>query len=88
MNHSRVLTVGKRGEIQVPDEVRSRYHLEPETLVRLVETRAGILIVPLQDVESSPDLEAELRDWQQHTAQSWEMFPYEELEWSEETSTG
>ncbi|MCX7688980.1 MAG: hypothetical protein N2045_13525 [Fimbriimonadales bacterium] len=78
MNNAQVLMVGKQGEIQVPDDVRNRYHLEPETPVRLVETRAGILIVPLTESAISPDLETELERWRQVAASSWEMFPYEE----------
>ncbi|MEN3001529.1 MAG: AbrB/MazE/SpoVT family DNA-binding domain-containing protein [Armatimonadota bacterium] len=78
MNNAQVLVVGKHGEIQVPEEVRHRYHLEPETPVRLVETRAGILIVPLTSPTISSEFERELEWWQQVAADSWKMFPYEE----------
>ena len=40
------LIVGHRGEVTLPDTVRERYGLSPETPVRLVETRSGILLVP------------------------------------------
>lgn len=78
MSQIQVLKVGKEGEIQVPDEVRNRYHLEPETPVRLVETRAGILIIPLATPHASSELEAELAQWQDVAVSSWELFPYED----------
>lgn len=78
MSETQVLTVGKYGEIQVPDEICNRYHLEPETPVRIVETRASILIVPLTATENSSDLEVELTHWQEFTISSWDQFPYED----------
>lgn len=78
MSETQVLTIGKHGEIQVPDELRTRYHLAPETPVRLVETRVGILIVPLAPTQNGSELEAELAHWQDITISSWDMFPYED----------
>ena len=54
------LTIGHHGEITLPDDLRSRYGLNPDTPVRVVETRAGILIVRLHDGPMSDELAREL----------------------------
>jgi bifunctional DNA-binding transcriptional regulator/antitoxin component of YhaV-PrlF toxin-antitoxin module len=72
------LTVGRGGEIVLPDPVRDRYGLAPDTPVRIVETRSGILLVPLTDEPMSAELEQELEEWQSLSLQTWEMFPYED----------
>jgi bifunctional DNA-binding transcriptional regulator/antitoxin component of YhaV-PrlF toxin-antitoxin module len=71
------LTVGHHGEITLPDEVRARYGLGPETSIRVVETRAGVLIVPLHDGPMSEELARELADWQALGAEGLDLFPYE-----------
>jgi len=58
-------TVGDLGEIALPAELRQRYGLTPNTPLRLVETRAEILIVPLTDEPMSEELAQELRSWQE-----------------------
>lgn len=73
------ITVGKNGEVVVPPDMRVRYHLEPDIPVRLVETRVGILIVPLAG-KLSEELLQELAEWQQVGMQNWEQFPYEDAE--------
>lgn len=72
------LTVGQCGEIALPAELRERYGLRPDTPVRIIETRSGILLVPMTDEPMSPDLERELAEWQSLSAQAWEIFPYED----------
>ncbi|MEN3002367.1 MAG: AbrB/MazE/SpoVT family DNA-binding domain-containing protein [Armatimonadota bacterium] len=73
------VTIGKNGELVVPPELRERYHLEPDVPVRLVETRVGILVIPL--VGTLPQgLLQELADWQQLGMRAWEQFPYEDTE--------
>jgi AbrB family looped-hinge helix DNA binding protein len=72
------LTVGRAGEIVLPDPVRDRYGLAPDTPVRIVETRSGILLVPLTDEPMSAELEQELEEWQSLSVQTWTMFPYED----------
>jgi bifunctional DNA-binding transcriptional regulator/antitoxin component of YhaV-PrlF toxin-antitoxin module len=74
------LTVGKKGEISLPDTVRERYGMTPDTPVRVIETRRGVLLVPLTDEPMSPELAQELADWQALSAEVWEMFPYEDAE--------
>lgn len=71
------LTVGKMGEIALPDTVRARYGMAPDTPVRIIETRRGILIVPLTDEPMSQELAEELAEWQTLSAEVWEMLPYE-----------
>jgi bifunctional DNA-binding transcriptional regulator/antitoxin component of YhaV-PrlF toxin-antitoxin module len=71
------LTVGHAGEIVLPSEVRDRYGLVPDRPVRIVETRSGILLVPLADAPPSEELARELAEWQALGAESWELFPYE-----------
>ena len=71
------LTVGHRGEITLPDDVRERYGLSPETALRVIETRAGVLLVPLHDGPMGEDLARELAEWQALGAESLASFPYE-----------
>jgi len=74
------LTVGHFGEISLPEEVRGRYGLTPDTPVRLIETRSGILIVPLSDAPMAPELAQELSEWQSLGPGAWDMFPFEDTE--------
>ena len=69
-------TIGRQGEIALPDEVRERYGFVPDAPIRIIETSTGILIVPLTDAPMSPELEQELLAWQSLGAETWDMFPY------------
>jgi bifunctional DNA-binding transcriptional regulator/antitoxin component of YhaV-PrlF toxin-antitoxin module len=73
-----ILTVGPSGEIELPEKVRERYGIAPASPVRLIETRGGILLVPLSDAPMSAELAEELAQWQALSAEAWEMFPFEE----------
>lgn len=59
--------------------MREKYHLTPETSLRLIETRTGILLVPITDEPMSEELAGELAEWQSLSLESWDMFPYEEI---------
>ena len=72
------MIVGRGGEVTLPGDVRGRYGMSPDTTVRLVETRAGLLLVPITDDPISEALALELSQWQELGRQSLEMFPYEE----------
>lgn len=72
------LTVGREGEIALPDDLRERYDLKPDTPIRIVETKAGILLIPLTDAPMDAALAEELAEWQSLSLQVWDMFPYEE----------
>jgi bifunctional DNA-binding transcriptional regulator/antitoxin component of YhaV-PrlF toxin-antitoxin module len=68
------LSVEASGAIRLPDELRERYGFHKDTPVRVIETRNGILLVPLTDAPVSPELARELAEWQSMAASSWEMF--------------
>jgi bifunctional DNA-binding transcriptional regulator/antitoxin component of YhaV-PrlF toxin-antitoxin module len=72
------LMVGRGGEIALPESVRERYELSPDAPVRVVETRTGILLVPLTDAPMRPELVQELAEWRSLSAETWQVFPYEE----------
>jgi bifunctional DNA-binding transcriptional regulator/antitoxin component of YhaV-PrlF toxin-antitoxin module len=68
------------GKITLPEEVVDRYQLEEDTAVRVIETRNGILLVPLSDAPMNDALRAELEEWQALGLESFETFPFEEVE--------
>ncbi|MDX6403160.1 MAG: hypothetical protein QOH70_615 [Blastocatellia bacterium] len=70
----------ENGKITLPDDVCDRYRLNEETPLRMIETRNGILLVPLTNEPMSADLRDELEAWQELGAEGFGMFPYEELE--------
>lgn len=65
------------GKITLPKEVVGRYRLDDDTTLRMIETRNGILLVPLNNEPMSPSLRAEIEEWQAVGAESFELFPYE-----------
>ena len=77
---SQALLVETGGRITLPEDVRDRYQLGEDTPLRVIETRNGILLVPLTDQPMSDPLRAELEDWQALGAESLETFPYEDAE--------
>ena len=74
------LTVGQQGEIVLPPDVLARYDLQADVPVRVIETRNGILLVPLHAGPPSKELQAELDEWSSAGTKSWELFAYEESE--------
>lgn len=46
--------------------------------VRLIETRSGLLLVPLTDAPMSVELAQEVQEWQAMSQQTWAEFPYED----------
>lgn len=65
------------GKITLPKEVVGRYRLADDTSLRMIETRNGILLIPLTDEPMSPSLRAEIEEWQALGNESFELFPYE-----------
>ncbi|MDQ3755244.1 MAG: AbrB/MazE/SpoVT family DNA-binding domain-containing protein [Acidobacteriota bacterium] len=63
------------GKISLSKDVREHYDLTPDTPLRIVETRGGILLVPLTHEPMSESLARELDEWQSLGAASFEMFP-------------
>lgn len=74
------LLVDDGGKINLPEEVREHYGLTPETPLRVIETRGGILLVPLANEPMSESLARELDEWQALSVESLEMFPYEDAD--------
>ena len=74
------LLVEDGGKINLPDEVREHYGLTPETPLRVIETRGGILLVPITNEPMSESLARELDEWHALGVESLEMFPYEDAE--------
>ena len=72
------VTMKPGGDLTLPADLCQRYGLSPDTPLRVIETGAGILLVPLTGDPMSDELRAELAGWQEHSMASWEMFPYEE----------
>ncbi len=71
------LTVDDGGKITLPDPVRDRYQLRPDTPVRIIETRNGILLVPLTSEPMNDELRRELDDWQSLSALALDSFSYD-----------
>lgn len=71
------LLIEDGGKISLPEEVREHYDLTPDTPLRIVETRGGILLIPLTNEPMSEHLARELDEWQSRSTASFEMFPYE-----------
>ena len=58
------VTIGPGGELTLPEDVVRRKGFQPDHRVRVVETRGGVLLVPLDALEMSKELADELRAWQ------------------------
>ncbi|MEK6299528.1 MAG: AbrB/MazE/SpoVT family DNA-binding domain-containing protein [Acidobacteriota bacterium] len=72
------VTIEDGGKITLPAGVRARYGLNEHTPVRVIETRTGILLVPLTQEPMSESLADELQAWRSIGAETLEMFPYDE----------
>jgi hypothetical protein len=70
------ITMNPSGEIALPPDVRARRGFTPQTPIRVIETRSGVLLVPLTEEPMDPVLAQELADWQALSATTWDMFPY------------
>ena len=54
----------ENGRITLPKDVLGRYRLEDDTPLRMIETRNGILLIPLTDDPMTESLRAEIEEWQ------------------------
>ncbi|MEW6211208.1 MAG: AbrB/MazE/SpoVT family DNA-binding domain-containing protein [Acidobacteriota bacterium] len=72
MDASKEVFIANDGAITLPQEVLLHYGLSENIPVRIVETRCGILLVPLTDEPMSEALLAELEEWQSLVAESLE----------------
>lgn len=66
------------GHIALPSDVRERHGFSPQTPIRIIETRSGVLLVPLTDEPMDADLVQELAEWQALSASTWDIFPYQD----------
>ena len=64
--------------IVLPPDLQERCGMLPGTLVRVIETRSGILLVPLTDAPMSAELTEELQQWQELGQSAWAQFSYED----------
>ena len=71
-------TIDLKGSVILPPEMRNRYHLDPATKLRIIETRHGLLLVPLTSEPMPAELQRELDEWQSLDASGLDAFPYEE----------
>jgi len=72
------MTVGPDGQLTLPPGVQAQYGLQPGTAVRIVETRGGVLLVPLTNEPLSAQLAQELAQWQELGAAHWDTFAFDE----------
>ena len=69
------VTIGSHGEIRLPEDVARRYGTRAAREVRLLQTRSGILIVPLVEDQPSAELQSEIEMWQQAGEDVWQSSP-------------
>ena len=72
------LKMAKDGTICIPAEVREKHGFTAETPIRIIETRSGILLIPLTPGPMSDELQRELADWQALSTSTWDRFPFED----------
>ncbi len=71
------MTIERDGKLALPPDIQERCGMLPETSVRVIETRSGLLLVPLAAAPMSAELTEELQEWQALGQSAWEQFPYE-----------
>ncbi len=67
----------ENGKITLPEDTIGRYRLADDTPVRMIETRNGILLVPITGEPMSSSLLEEIAEWQDLGSETIELFPYE-----------
>jgi bifunctional DNA-binding transcriptional regulator/antitoxin component of YhaV-PrlF toxin-antitoxin module len=72
------MTIERDGRLSLPPDIQERCGMLPETSVRVIETRNGLLLVPLTDAPMSLELTEELQEWQNLSQSTWAQFSYEE----------
>lgn len=72
------MIIERDGKLALPLDMQKRCGMLPETSVRVIETRNGLLLVPLTDAPMSAELTEELQDWQALSQSAWEQFAYED----------
>lgn len=72
------VTLTSDGKVALPQDVREKHGFKEGTPIRIVETRTGILLIPLTGEPMSEELKHELAEWQALSLSSWKDFPYTE----------
>ncbi len=72
------MTIERDGKLALPLDIQARCGMLPETSVRVIETRNGLLLIPLTDAPMSTELTEELQGWQGLGQSAWAQFPYED----------
>jgi len=70
--------MSKDGTIPLPLELRDKHGFDADTPIRIVETRTGVLLIPLTKAPMNEELKQELAEWQELSISTWNAFPYEE----------
>lgn len=70
------MTIERDGKLALPPDLQEWSGLLPETSVRVIETRNGLLLVPLTDAPMSAELAEELEEWQGLGQSAWLQFSY------------
>lgn len=71
------LTLEPNGTIKLPKKSLERYGFEEKTPIRVIETKEGVLLIPLSGQPMSDELKQEIAQWQEAASETWEDFPYE-----------
>ena len=71
------LLLEPNGTIRLPKKSLKRYGFEEKMLIRMIETKEGVLLIPLTDQSMSDELKQEIAQWQEASSGTWEEFPYE-----------
>jgi bifunctional DNA-binding transcriptional regulator/antitoxin component of YhaV-PrlF toxin-antitoxin module len=66
------IKMSKDGQIALPLELREKHGFSQHTPIRIVETRSGLLLVPLTNQPMSKQLEQEIAAWQALSVASWD----------------
>jgi hypothetical protein len=72
------VTLKPGGVLTLPAPLCERYGMTAEVPIRIIETRSGVLLIPLTHAPMDAELEKELADWQELSSTVWDAFPFQE----------
>ncbi len=65
------------GTVRLPKESIKRYGFEQKMSIRLIETKEGVLLVPITNQSLSEELSREIAEWHEAGSETWEDFSFE-----------
>src|SRR6266852_2006013 len=68
------VTMTNDRKIALPPELCAKHGFTTGTPIRIVETRTGLLLIPLTKTPMTPELTREVAEWQELSLSSWELF--------------